>query len=193
MPPLPIIADAYRVTLNWVTASGANAVNVMHFLQSGTTAAAMAATVDAHVTSSMWAVQETGTHVTRLDVIKLDGSSATASLTVTGSKWAGTATAGDYIPQMAAVIKTQSLFRGRSKRGRVYTPFVAESQSTNGVLGGGAVAAGQAAWTAFLAAMIAAGAQPIVASYKLASQVPITEYTFESVAGTQRRRMSRLR
>jgi hypothetical protein len=193
MPGLPVIADTYRVAFNWVTASGAHAVNVMHFLKSGTTAAAVNTSIDALVTANMWAVQEGGTHVTRLDTIKLDGSSASASLTVTGAKWTGTAAAGDWVPQMAAIVKAQSLFRGRSHRGRIFLPFVAESQSTNGVLGGGAVAAGQTAWTNFLAAAIAAGLQPVVASYLLASQVPIATYTFESVAGTQRRRMTRLR
>jgi hypothetical protein len=192
--PLPIIADVYRIALLWTdTPTSSHAVNVIHVRQAGTTAAAIAATMDANVTANMWGVETVNTKVTTVTVTKLDGSSASSSLAVTGAKWAGTAAAGDMIPAMAAVVKMQSLFRGRSQRGRVFLPFVAESQSTNGVLGAGAVAAMQTAWTNWVAAMVAAGAQPVIASYLHASQVDVASVTVEATAATQRRRQSRLR
>lgn len=189
--PLPVIADTYRVALNWTGPSGTHAVNVIHLLKSGTTAASIASTMDANVTTNMWNNVSASAQVTSLQVTPLDGSSATYVLNTTGAKWTGPNVGTDFAPAVANVISLRSNFRGRSKRGRVYMPYQAEAGMSNGVNGNTALS--QTAWNNWLAAMIAAGAQPVIASYKLASQVPITAIIVESVLGTQRRRQSRLR
>jgi hypothetical protein len=190
--PLPIIADTYRVAFRWTGPNGAHAVNVMHFLQSSTTAAAVANTIDANVTANMWRSTTTGVICQDITVTPLDGSSASFVHVNTGAKWAGPGS-GDVIPAMAFLIKCQTLFRGRNRRGRIFLPFVNEAGQSNGVLTPADVTAGQTAWNTFLTAMVAAGLQPVVASYVLSSQVPISSYVYEGIAATMRPRQSRLR
>jgi len=192
VPALPVIADTYRVALNW-TDSGQSAVNVMHILRSGTTASAIASSVDANVTAAMWGTVVNGAAVNHLVVTPLDGASASFTLNTTGAKWTGSGGVADPCVQCAVMIKCTTALRGRSNRGRLYLPFTSETISGGGVIAAGTQTTVQNAWNAFLTAMIAAGSQPVVASYLHATQHPIAAYTVELAMGTQRRRQSRLR
>jgi len=192
MPPLPVIADVYRVALNWVD-SGQVAVNVMHILRSGTTAAVIASSVDANVTAAMWGTVVNGASVNHIVVTPLDGASASYTLNTTGAKWTGSGGVFDPCVQCAVMVKETTAFRGRSNRGRLYLPFTSENVSGGGVIASGTQTTVQNAWNAFLTAMVAAGSQPVVASYLHASQHPVVAYTVELAMGTQRRRQSRLR
>lgn len=192
MPALPVIADTYRVALVW-NAAGQTAVNVMHILRSGTTAAVVASSVDANVTAAMWGSVWPTAIVNHLSVTPLDGSSATYQLNTTGAKWTGSAAAGDPTVAPAVVIKLTSTLRGRSYRGRLYIPFPCESVINGGTLNAPQVTSVQNAWNAFLTAMIAAGSQPVIASYLHATQIPVAAYTVETYLGTQRRRQERIR
>lgn len=189
--PLPIIADTYRLALNWTGPSGSHAVNVMHLRKAATTAAAIAATMDANVTTNMWSNVTASALVTSLQVTPLDGTSATYILATSGAKWTGPAGAGDFVPAAAAIVSLRSVLRGRSNRGRLYLPFQAELNMSNGVLS--SVALAQTAWNNWLTAMVAAGAQPVIASYLHGTQHDIASINLELILGTQRRRQSRLR
>lgn len=192
MPALPVIADVYRVALNW-TDSGQSAVNVMHILRSGATASVIAASVDANVTTAMWGTVVNGASVNHLVVTPLDGAGASYTLNTTGAKWTGSGGVADPCVQCAVMIKLSTTLRGRSNRGRLYLPFTSEAVSGGGVIAAGTQTTVQNAWNAFLTAMVAAGSQPVVASYLHATQHPVSAYTVELAMGTQRRRQSRLR
>jgi hypothetical protein len=192
MPGLPTIADTYRVALVW-NLSGQSAVNVMHFLRSSTTAAVIASTLDSNVTAAMWgSVWPTAT-VNHIAVTPLDGSSATYTLNTSGAKWTGSAAAGDPTIAVAAIVKLTTSLRGRSNRGRLYLPGTCESVQNGGTLVAGTVTSMQTAWNNFLTAMVAAGQQPVVASYLHATQHPVAAFTVETFLATQRRRQGRIR
>lgn len=192
MPALPVIGDTYRCALRWGHSTGQNAVNVIHITKAASSAAAVATALDTNATANMWGSVTGGASVNQLSITPLDGSSATYLLTVSGAKWTGAGGAGDFSPASAEVLSLRSTFRGRSKRGRIYLPFIGESSITNGSISSG-LATTQTAWNTWLAALIASGFFPCIASYKLASQVPVSSILVETLLGTQRRRQGRLR
>jgi len=136
MPPLPIITDVHRVALTWATPGAANAVNVMHFRAPTLTAPQVLTAIDANVTAAMWGMTGSVAHVTTLHGTPLDGTSATAVLAVSGAKWTGLGSSGDYSVAATVVQSLRSAFRGRSARGRIYHPFPAEIDMSNGVFTG---------------------------------------------------------
>lgn len=189
--PLPIIADTYRVTINWnETGLGLRAANVLHLLKASSTASSIASTLDANVTAGMWANCHGQYVAQNLHVTPLDGSSATFVLPVSGAKWTGGGT-GDLIPAQSPIVSLRTNFRGPRHRGRLFLPAPSESTSANGQLI--SVSSVQTAWNTWLAAMIAAGAQPVVASYKFSGQVPVVSILVETTLGTQKRRQDVLR
>lgn len=198
MATLPVIPDGFRVALNWSNSGGGYAVNVMHFVTLGLdkTATQVWTNLNDKISANLWEYIGTTLSVATVDITPLDGLSATETFaTGTPAKWTGKVN-GDVIPQMAGVIKLTTPFRGRSARGRLYLPGICESQQNNGTLLNTSVATAQTAWTAFVAAVEADATTPmamVVASYKNASAAAVTGVTVESKAGTQRRRMTRLR
>lgn len=190
--PLPVIADTYRVALNWVHTNGQHAVNVMHFYRTSSTAVAVATALDANVASGMWLGVSSGAHVSSIEVTALDGASATYVLGTSGAKWTGSAT-GDVLVPFSVVVKLSTGNRGRSNRGRVFLPLVGASNITAGVWTTAGLATSQTAWNTFLTAMTTATTFPVVASYKLASQRFVTSFLVEATLGVQRRRQERLR
>jgi len=125
-------------------------------------------------------------------ITKLDGVSATQ--TFTGGNWIGGSASGDMIPQVARLIKLQTGFRGRSRRGRVFLPFVAESAQNGGnMIGDSAGPLVTTAWNTWRGDLIADGFNLVVASYKLEDAEDVTVCTAETPTATQRRRQSRNR
>lgn len=191
MAVLPVILSTYRVALIWAGPGSQRAVNVIHIRKPGSNAAAIATALDTNVTANMWQQVVNAASVTRLDVTPLDGSGATYSLAVSGAKWTGSAGVVDAVPAVSEIVTLRTTLRGRSYRGRVYIPFIGESAMSNGTITG--IAAAQTAWTNFVAAMIASPANLTVASYLHATSQDVVSATIQTIAGTQRRRQSRLR
>lgn len=189
--PLPIIADTFRVAFNW-SASGQHAANVMHFRDASANAEAVAAHIDAVVTQAMWSTATSSSSVTSLEVTPLDGSSVTFLYPVSGLKWSGNASAGDWIPMAAGMVSLRTARRGRSYRGRVYLPFTAESGVTNGAVNF-SLTGWQTAWTNFIANITGSDTHLVVASYTNATAEDVVSAIVETELGTQRRRQSRLR
>jgi hypothetical protein len=106
--------------------------------------------------------------------------------------WQGGAS-GDYTPALSAIVKLSTLLRGRSHRGRIYTPLVSEAAATGGFINVATVAVMGAAWATTLTNLNADGWPLQVASYKLATATSVQSTFVESAAGTQRRRQGRLR
>jgi hypothetical protein len=192
MPALPIIADTYRIAFIW-SGYGSNAVNVMHFRKAGSSAGAVGTSVIASWQLGQLQCVGNSSSIDTLHVTPLDGISASVDL-ATGSagKWVGFA-AGDVIPAQSGIVKLATASRGRSYRGRVFLPWTAESAATVGIMSAGIVTSLEFAWTAFLAALNAAGVTWVIASYKHATAAPITTITVEQALGTQRRRQTRYR
>jgi hypothetical protein len=188
-----VILNTFRVALNWIdTDSGLNATNVMHFRKASADAEDVANTIDGNVVAGMWGVTRQHAHVHTLEVTPLDGSGATFTfLTGDPAKWSGGDSPGDAIPQMAAIIKLVTSKRGRSYRGRVFIPWVTESNQTAGKIAGAAVTSLQSAWTTFVSDMDGDSCQLVIASYALATAEDVTAILAESFSGTQRRRLHR--
>lgn len=193
MPALPVIDDVFRTALIWSeTASGSNAVNVLHFYAPGKTAAQLNTALTANVATNMWKLTENSCVITRVDITKLDGSSATLQTPTSGvAPWVGGTGTTQAIQQGAYIVKLGTETRGRSYRGRVYLPFLAESQSDRGILVAASVANVTTAWSTFMTAMTTAGFQLVVASYKLSVKTTVVSVGCEAKAATQRRRQKR--
>jgi hypothetical protein len=197
MAALPIIADVFRVAMNWTEPGGQTATNVMHFrdVAGGNTASDLMTALDAHVTANMWLAVFTGAVVTDVAITPLDGTSATDHFQpATPSHWTGQ-NGADFVPAGSAILKLATTKRGRSHRGRVFLPFLPESSQTKGVLDSTQEAATTTNWTTFLHAL--EGATPawdwVVASYKLATADAVVVVSCEPMIATQRRRQGRLR
>lgn len=193
MAPLPVIPTVVQTVLHWTGASGATAENVMHFELGSSSIDSFYSALDGNVTASMWNPVATAFSVSSVSMTKLDGVSATITKnTSSPAKWSGAA-AGDWIPQAAALVSLRTSRRGRSYRGRIYLPFVAESDQSNGTISGSALSGMQSAWDAFRAAMSSAGFDLGVLSVKTVTFLAATTSNCEPQLATQRRRMGRLR
>lgn len=197
MPALPIIADTFRCALNWKDATGQTAVNVIHIrtATSGHNAGDVMAGLNSSVIVNQWLPVVNTCVVDHVAITKLDGTSATqVFLPATPAHWTG-GNPPDFSPASAGIITLRTAFRGRSKRGRIFLPFMSENIISAGGLNPTTAANVTAAWNTFEANM-AAAAIPIglvVASYKLAVAEDVAALACESVLATQRRRQGRLR
>jgi hypothetical protein len=198
--PLPVLPNVFRVTFLYTPVAGqAPPANVMHFhtSQTGTAAGNLYTAINANVTSAMWGSLTTGTFVTTVNIIQLDGVSPTFTYS-TGSptKWQGTS-GGTATPQVSTLLKLGTGHRGRSYRGRIYLPNTASSAFSIGVVSGPLVTSIGAAWNTFINALAVATPTPYtlqVVSYQRppAHGAPfttdVTTLTCESYTATQRRR-----
>lgn len=192
--PLPVIADVFRCQLFWKSSVGPTAANIFHVQAPSSTAGQVYSTIDANVTSGMWGHTPSTSTVTTVKITPLDGVSATSVFAPTGTKWSGpTTVSGDIIPAAAAVLTLRTALRGASHRGRLFLPFPAESQATNGILQASTVSSMNTAWTTFIIALSTASKPMVVASYKLAAAFGIVTYSVEGPFGTIRNRQTRLR
>ena len=198
--PLPVIPNVYRCTLNWRhTTTSQTAKNVIHLetTTSGHTPGQVFTTLDASVVAGLWGTISNNAGVDSVDIIPLDGSTATTNWsTARTTKWVGNVADPSFAPQVSALIKLQTTFRGRHRRGRIYLPFTAELAFSNGNLGSGIVTPMQTAWTDFLASL-ATAAVPChltIAAYDRAHSgagalsTNVFTATVETLTATQRRR-----
>lgn len=191
--PLPFIEGVHRVVLNWTGANGTSAANVLHLQDGGTDAEALWTIFEGEVIANLFNCVATSGIISTVTVTPLDGVSASQDFTAPATAlWKGE-TAGEATFADSCVVKLRTAERGKSKRGRIYLPFVAEGAMVTGTVGTGSLAAMQAAWDSFVAGLETAGAPLGVASYKLAVWTPLTSLLVEGALGTQRRRQGRFR
>src|SRR4029077_1717114 len=126
--------------------------------------------------------------VESVSITPLDGISGTQEFsTGATAKWPGS-TAGDIVPQVAALVKIGTGLRGRDNRGRVYLPFQAETSISNGSLTGGNPASMTAAWLDFLADVAADATTPMlwgVAAYDRKHAGAAAHFTAASSASVE--------
>lgn len=192
--PLPVVSDVYLTRLVFTDANAPrDAVCDLYFKDSagGHTGDDLFTAFAASVRRDQWAFQKTTTKLTNVKTTKLDGTAATRDhLTDSNVKWTGQAS-GALILQGCDVVTIRTGFRGRSRRGRIYLPWVCEDVQDNGILGTASVSAAQTAWSAFLADMVTAGYPPHVVSPLHGDSVQAVSYTVRPYLKTQRRRARR--
>lgn len=193
--PLPVIADIYRIAIEW--GPPYHAVNVLNVKSTGSPSehdvAATLDTANAGTSHNLYEFGPSGVGVTKFSVTKLDGVSGAVDFVP--AHWPTGGGGSDCIPNMAACLSLKTGLRGPSHRGRLFVGPVAESTQTSGVLSPTGVANMLAAWQ-YLFDQIELGTPsllPGVASYKHATWSPLTSISIDPVATTQRRRLSRLR
>lgn len=201
MPALPVIANVIRCAVQGTLANGREWVNTYHFLKpSGTSNAAAISAIDTLLTN-LYNVNAGGAaaailsqvsntaRITGIAYLPLDGTSATV---VISHSLPGLAS-GDPLPaHVALVVTSQTGLRGRSHRGRVFLPPMAEGQNdASGAPSSGVLVGLQPQFNAFLAAATTAVMFPVVASYRFASQQLITDYVVRSKWSTRRKRQGR--
>lgn len=198
MPPLPTIADVYRVTIPWSLNDGVAPRNVIHIHQaSGSESLVAAAFWDGYQaaisTSNPWAPLSSVFECNALDILKLDGTSATQTISLPGT--IGGSGSGQIIPASAAVMSFHTSQRGARGRGRQYVGPTTESNSTNGLLDSGVATEFVDAWGFFQSGLVgsATPATLVVASYVHADAHEVISFRADSVLGTQRRRQDQLR
>lgn len=178
------------MTFNW-TFTNFTAANVLHFGTIGGTESELATIIRSHLTDAMFKVIANDGHITSFDIIKLDGSSATVHQ-VDGSPQGGGTVSAQPIPNTGPVVSLKTGLRGRSHRGRVYLPGVAES-----VFSGGLISQGDAddigdGWFAFIGACASDDVTLVVASYALATATAVETLSVDARCATQRRRQTRV-
>jgi hypothetical protein len=197
--PLPIMPDVWQVVWNWSATGGQIANNVYYVQSASTDPASVFATLQSAQTADMLGMVAIGARVATVQLTRLDGSAPSVEFTTTGAQWDGTA-AGDWMPAAAAVITKTPSVRGRGRKGRFYIPFVAETAATNGRLVELNIPDWQAAWSAYLGALVGATTPMLVIGVGDAQAIPprppfrsqVVALTLHAALGTQRKRQSRL-
>lgn len=197
---LPVISDIFRCTLNWSTGGGVTPRNVLHVSNASATEAQVGTSLktvleNASYDVELWGCLNAANVLQSLDIIKLDGSSASITTTMTPGVVKGGAVTGDVIPQACGVVSFHTSQRGPRGRGRIYIGPIMETQQAGGILLGTTVTSMQTAWTNFLTSL-AGAAVPIplqVASYVHADAHAVTSASVDTIIGTQRRRLDQLR
>jgi hypothetical protein len=196
---LPVIADTFRISLPWQdlgSTVGIRPVNVLHVHSATGTTSAVSSAVELALSShgvAMFDTLYTGLTLPTIEVLPLDGTSATHDQAVTTPPHGGGS--GGVLPQVATVVSLHTPQRGSQGRGRVYVGPMGETQVSNGLVASASITTMLAGWAAFISDL-AGGSPPaelVVASYKHATQHPVTSHRIDTVCGTQRRRQNQLR
>lgn len=191
---LPVILDTFQVTLVWVNGDVPRpATNVLHFTDTvgGQTEANLSTDLAANVSTGMWTAVGQHSIINRVDIIKLDGVSATHSFNiVAAAKWTGQG-ATDIVAQGCMVVSLKSNVRGRSGRNRVYLPWIGETQQTNGAFVPSVVTDTATAWATFVNDMAASGWDLVVVSPKESAAHGLATIIARPNVLTQRRRARR--
>jgi hypothetical protein len=195
--PLPVIADVFQLRLDWSnTNAPRNASNNLYFrdVAGGQTEANLSTDFQASVLVGMWTPVGTNSVINDFTVTKLDGASAGVVFQTGGAaKWQGSG-GSDIILQGCAVVSIKSLIRGPNGRGRIFLPWIGETNQTNGVIVPANVTAMQTAWNSFQVSMAAAGWEVVMVTQHASgggSAARLANYVCKPNLKTQRRRARR--
>lgn len=184
--PLPVIADTYRCTFNWVgTESDRPVVSVQHF-RTAQIAADLVADLDGNIQTDQFAYTESLVEASSVDVIKLDGSAASQTFPL--ENWHSEGGGAEQIPGFNVMVLGSTGLRGAANRGRLFLPSPTENVITEGLLPTGNATAMTTAWQDFLEALDAVSVEYGVASYANETFTPYTTMTVPRKLGVIRRR-----
>lgn len=197
MPPLPTIANTFRVTLDWTTQHGIRPVNVFHVHSASSDVLAIGADIqNAMVVPSPLALfkcMQSDFTIPSFSILPLDGSTATVTIAASGQGGGGGS--GQLVPAAAGVVSFHTAQRGARGRGRMYVGPCTETVISDGALDTTVQTQMLSAWGDFLTALPTGteGVTMVVASYVHADQHAITNIRVDTLIGTQRRRQDQLR
>lgn len=192
MTPLPTILDTSRVTFNWRNSETATtAHNVMHFANPDGNEGDLAASIVSNLNINQFSAMTNNTFLDSLDIINLDGTSATTHFPQPGTFVGGGGTSP--MPAVAAIVSLATGERGPQGRGRIYIPFMGEEQCEAGQLSNASFDAMNAEWEAFRDDMVADDKPIVVASYAHTIRREAVSVVVRRILGTQRRRQDALR
>jgi len=200
MPPLPAIADTWRITFNWNTIQGITPRNVWHFRKGGLgiTDADVGGYIDDAVDamaspSHLFHVCNDAQVCADVDILKLDGTSATLNYALATNLTGGSGS-GQIVPAPAVLTKFLTGERGPARRGRMFQGPPAEGSISNGEVGSTSRGLMQAAWEDFADSLDSgSGGNLVVASYAHEDARDVTTIFVELLLGTQKRRQDVLR
>lgn len=192
---LPVIANTFRVTVDFNTVSGLTP-RCVHHVQT--------ATADVEEVGDIWweAAPDglygpmLGAHEpTSISIIPLDGIGATAIVPRPGGASTLCLGTGQSMPQVAAVVSLRSNVRGPRGRGRQYVGPLVEQAQDQGVMDASTRGNLRDAWNDFQVALLASdpAATLVVASYVHAEANDVMHIDVDTLTGTQRRRQDQLR
>lgn len=198
MPSLPVIAGAFRCTLNWAGGSSGNqSHNVIHVLSPTATVtqivAALATAINAN--PATFSMMDSPVALESVSVLPLDGSSGTSVLAppVTVNVSTGT---GNLVPEAAIGVTFYTGLSGPRHRGRIFIGPLTEDNIANGLYVP-TLATVTNAWNSFLTSLRTALPGSVgglgVASYVHADINAVTLCSAHADLRTQVRRLRRLR
>lgn len=192
---MPFVLGQRRVAVRSTPGSaGLYAITTFAVASAHTDRLDLYADIGVHVSSSMFGAFTEDVKATEVTITDLDGS--TQPLTFPGwANWRGGRNTGpECIPQACVTVSEYTSQPGRSGRGRMYLPFIAETAAQQGYVAAADVASMQTAWDDFIADLLAE-TTPItlgVASRTDEAFYDIQSVVIRNVISTQRRRQSRL-
>lgn len=189
---LPVIANVFRVTLNFSSGFGPATHNVLHVSAPTRNESDVALQLDEAAVAALWLPLSSAYTLASWTVLALDGSSAGITLGASAGNNGGGGP--EPSPATAAIMTLRTALRGPANRGRIFMGPVGES-----AMDGGHADFDRDAWVGgwgTFAGTLAALDPPIhfgVASYKHATFTELTDFFAQPILGTQRKRQSRLR
>lgn len=188
MAPLPVIADTFRITINYVDTIGRQlAANVIHVFAPFSNQDDVGNDVGGFLTNEMFEPTSTSILIASIDVIPLDGVTPTKNYLTPGITGGST---GQFIPNTSLVISFKTPIRGPSFRGRAFIALVAEGITADGIFEVSVVQDCLDAWIQFQTDLTGALLAQAVASYKLEVATLVTTYESNQRNDTQRRRLN---
>lgn len=195
--PLPVIADVFRVTFEWLPADGISPRNVVHVRSASDDVTEIGGVINdafAAITDfSPWTFLSNVFACDDLSILPLDGTSATAVVALADTMIGGAT--GELIPNMAAVLSFHTEQRGPRGRGRMYIGPTTENKNDSGIVDPTSATNTVTAWGEVIANL--AASDPVVelgvASYVHHDFHPVTSHRLDRIMGTQRRRLDQLR
>lgn len=173
MAPLPVISNAFRVSINYLLAGEQVATNVINIFSLTQTQDQVGAIVVATMNANMFAPTSSSIVIDSIDVLPYDGVSPTKNFPVVGLTGGAT---GPGVPAVSLVASFRTPFRGRSRRGRAFLPWVAEGVQDEGIVEVATADDALAGWTQFQVDLLPALISQAVVSIKLA-QIFVIEST----------------
>lgn len=193
MAVLPTIPDVFRVSFEFPVNLGVKPSNVIHIFSLTGNEGDVGTAMVANAQANMFAGMSQAYDCLLLNILKLDGVSATVPFTVPTGTFKGTQAGSDQSPQVCALVSLHTSQRGPRGRGRIYIGPQTEANFANGSFD--ATKQGQMAtgWSNFVAGMAGDDFPMVVASYVHADANEVTSLHVDSILATQRRRIDQLR
>jgi hypothetical protein len=195
---LPVITDTIRVSVEGILANGNGWASIFHYRKTAILTYSGAITIldplliATYSTNAgaglAWApLASPSCSIQRIRYTPLDGSTVT---TVISHVLPGSNTSADPLPAGVAMVTTfYTAKRGRSYRGRVYTPGWTEgSNNSVGQIPAASATGWNTQWTAQQTALSSSGVTHVVASYLHSTAENVVSYNTNTIWDSQRRR-----